>query len=165
MAIRIWSEEARAFVEPEDILACGADGVYYSVPQIDAPAADGAWGRVWPEKLWIIKNGICQIPFNMYESLQNSDKVTLVRTSDSLTGIASINQINTAGCGTLKVECSGDGIRGISIYVGSEYVVFKNVEKNKKIYTKSGIAHKSGYIRVNVYGSAGRIDVYNLWFE
>lgn len=57
MAIRIWSEEAGTFVEPEDILACGADGVYYSVPRIDAPAADGAWGQVWPEKLWIIKDG------------------------------------------------------------------------------------------------------------
>ena len=57
MAIKIWSEEARAFVEPEDILACGADGVYYSVPRIDAPAADGAWGQVWPERLYLYKQG------------------------------------------------------------------------------------------------------------
>lgn len=51
MAIRIWSEEAGTFVEPEDILACGADGVYYSVPQINAPAADGVWGQVWPKAI------------------------------------------------------------------------------------------------------------------
>ena len=57
MAIRIWSEEARAFVEPEDILACGADGVYYSVPQINAPAADGTWGQVWPERVYLYKEG------------------------------------------------------------------------------------------------------------
>jgi hypothetical protein len=49
MAIRIWSEEVRAFVEPEDILACGADGVYYSVPQINAVRADGTLAQVWPE--------------------------------------------------------------------------------------------------------------------
>lgn len=57
MAVMIWSEAAGAFIEPEDILACGADGVYYSVPQINAPAADGVWGQVWPERLYLYKTG------------------------------------------------------------------------------------------------------------
>lgn len=57
MAVMVWSEEAGAYITPEDILVRGEDGAYYSVPQINAVGTDGAWGQVWPEQLYLIRNG------------------------------------------------------------------------------------------------------------
>lgn len=57
MAAIVWSEEAGAYITPEDILVRGEDGVYYSVPQINAVRTDGVWEQVWPERLYLIQNG------------------------------------------------------------------------------------------------------------
>ncbi len=137
---------------------------------------DGAWVDVWPvdKRLWIIKNGILKIPFDMFDSQQLSDRVRIIRAYDNAAGIKSINHISTVGYSVMKIKCaSASGPDRMLFYVrptqgsdtGAKYNILYNISTSVNTYSVSGLVDMSGFFEIYQYSNVGKKDVFDLWFE
>lgn len=137
-------------------MTCEPDGVYYSVPQINAPAADGTWGQVWPERLYLIRNGqvmpvtggymtyAYMSNFNNTKGTKpvmptvaegNTFDITISRYNEDFHGVGCVffkNRIDLSGYGKIMIEQSTHPGNG-----GGGWASLSVVNEIKNLYTIS----------------------------